>query len=128
MFVTMTAAVVWGSYKKAGRLVDRWRPAQSPAGDCLIVSSTDSLTLRSENAGKCCQTSTGSAKWPAEGPCNESGGTLSPRLEDGKEPVRVSSVVVAVTVGTALTRFGEAVRVYVVLHTLWCRSVTYMTV
>ena len=47
---------------------------------------------------------------------------LSPCLEDGKEPVRVSSVVVAVTLGTALTRFGEAVRVFGVLHTLWRRS------
>ena len=42
--------------------------------------------------------------------------------------MRVSSVVVAVTPGTALTRLGEAVRVYGVLHTLWRRSVTYMTV
>ena len=42
--------------------------------------------------------------------------------------MRVSSVVVAVALGKALTRFGEAVRVFGVLHTLWRRSVTYMTV
>ena len=53
---------------------------------------------------------------------------LSPRLEDGKELVRVSSVVVAVTLGMALSRFGEAVSVFGVLHTLWRRSVPYMTV
>ena len=42
--------------------------------------------------------------------------------------MRVSSVLVAVTLGMALSRFGEAVRVFGVLHTLWRRSVTYMTV
>ena len=53
---------------------------------------------------------------------------LSPHLEDGKEPVCVSSVVVAVTPGKARIRFREAVDVYGALHTLWRRSVTYMTV
>ena len=39
-----------------------------------------------------------------------------PALRTGKRPVRVSSVVVAVTLGTALTSFVEAVGVYGALH------------
>ena len=62
----------------------------------------------------------------ADGPRNESRGT--PRREDGKEPVRVSSVVVAVTLGKARTPFVEIVSVYGAWPTLRCRSVPYMTV
>ena len=47
-----------------------------------------------------------------------------PALKTEKSRCRVSSVVVAVMLGTALTRFGEAVRVFGVLHTLWRRSVS----
>ena len=95
---------------RTGRPVGRWWPASSSAGDGLIVLSSDSLTLRSEapaNVARHPQRAVnGHRRGLATGPEG-----LSPRLEDGKEPVRVSSVVVAVTLGTALTRFGEAVRV-----------------
>ena len=45
MFVTTTAAVVWGSYQKAGRLVGRWRPAPPLVGDTLIAPNADGRVL-----------------------------------------------------------------------------------
>ena len=107
---------------RTGRSVGRWRPVLSSAGAGLIVSSTDSLTLRSETPANVARHPQGAVNGHRRGFATGPEG-LSPRFEDGKEPVRVSSVVVAVTLGTALTRFGEAVRVFGVLHTLWCRSV-----
>ena len=112
---------------RTGHPVGRWRPASSSARDGLIVSSTDSLTLRSETPANVARHPQGAVNGQRRGLATSPEG-LSPRLEDGKEPVRVSSVVVAVTLGTALSRLGEAVRVYGVLHMLWRRSVTYMTV
>ena len=46
MFVTTTAAVVWGSYQKAGRLVGRWRPASPSVSDTFIVAAADASELR----------------------------------------------------------------------------------
>ena len=47
MFVTTTAAVVWGSYKKAGRLVGRWRPGSPLVGDTFIVPNAYGRVLLS---------------------------------------------------------------------------------
>ena len=46
MFVTTAAAVVWGSYKNAGRLVGRWRPASPSVGDSSMVRAADDCALR----------------------------------------------------------------------------------
>ena len=89
-----------------GRPVGRWRPASSSAGDGLIVLSTDSLTLRSETPANVARHPQGAVNGHRRGLATGPEG-LSPRLEDGKEPVRVSSVVVAVTFGMARTRFGD---------------------